>query len=232
MMKRLILPVLLGFSGTGFAMGEDDPLITMFKLDQLEVRDTDAGNTTAWKADAWAGYDLNKLWLKTEGEYHEGETEDAELQLLYSRALSAFWDAQMGFRRDFRPQPRRDWAVFGIKGLAPYMFEVDLALFVGEEGHSAVRLDAEYEYLFTQRLILSPEAEINVYGKNDPELGRGAGISDVTLGLRLRYEIRREFAPYLGIQWTGLYGDTADFAEANGSDTSEAAAVAGIRAWF
>lgn len=232
MMKRLILSVLLCGSATSFAMGEDDPLIAMLKLDQLELRDTDAGNVTAWKADAWAGYDLNKLWLKSEGEYHDGETEEAELQLLYSRALSSFWDAQIGWRRDFRPHPQRDWAVFGIKGLAPYLFEVDLALFVGEEERTAVRLDAEYEYLVTQRLVLSPEAEINAYGKADPEHGHGAGVADVTLGLRLRYEIRREFAPYIGVQWVGLYGETADLANDAGGDTSETMGVAGIRAWF
>ncbi len=234
MKKRLLLPALLmGFSGTAFAMGiDDDPLLAMLKLDQLEIRDTDTGNSTAWKADAWAGYDLNKLWLKTEGEYHDGETEEAELQLLYSRAISSFWDAQIGVRRDLRPAPSRDWAVLGIKGLAPYLFELDLTLFVGEQGRSAARLDAEYEYLITQRLILSPEAEVNLYGENDPETGLGAGLSDVTLGLRLRYEIRREFAPYLGIQWSGLYGKTADFAKAAGGDRSEAVGVAGIRAWF
>ena len=234
MNKRLLLPVLLlGFTGSAFAMGvDDDPLIGMFKIDQLEVRDTDAGNVTAWNADAWLGKDLHKLWLKTEGEYHDGETEEAELQLLYSRALSPFWDVQTGWRRDFRPEPERDWFAFGIMGLAPYMFEVDLALFLGEGGQSSVRLDAEYEYLFTQRLILSPELETNLYGKEDPERGIGAGLADVTAGLRLRYEIRREFAPYVGVQWTGLYGDTADLAEAAGGDTSEAVWVAGIRAWF
>ncbi len=231
---RLILPLLSAcFCGSAFAMGvDDDPLLAMFMLDQLEVRDTDAGNVTAWNADAWAGKDLNKLWLKTEGEYHQGETEEAELQLLYSRALSAFWNAQIGWRRDFRPHPRRDWAALGVKGLAPYLFEVDLTLFLGKEGRSAARLDAEYEYLFSQRLILSPEAEINVYGKDDPALGHGRGVSDVTLGLRLRYEIRREFAPYIGFQWTGLYGDQADYARAAGKDTREMVGLAGIRAWF
>ena len=202
------------------------------KLAALELRDTDTGNVTAWKADAWAGHDLNKLWLKSEGEYHDDETEEAELQLLYSRGLTAFWDAQIGWRRDFRPQPQRDWAVFGIKGLAPYLFEVDLALFLGEQGRTAVRLDAEYEYLVTQRLILSPEAEINAYGKGDPEHGQGAGLADVSLGLRLRYEIRREFAPYVGVHWVGRYGDTADLARNAGGDTSELMGVAGIRAWF
>ena len=232
-MKQLLLPVLLCFSGATFAAGmEDDPLLAMLMLDQLEVRDTDAGNVTAWKADAWIGKDLRKLWLKSEGEYHDGETEEAELQLLYSQALSSFWNTQIGWRRDLRPKPTRDWLALGIKGLAPYMFDVDLALFIGEEERSAARIDAEYEYLFTQRLILSPEAEINLYSQHDPELEIGAGISDVTLGLRLRYEIRREFAPYVGVQWNGLYGNTADFAKAAGGDTSESMWVAGIRAWF
>lgn len=233
MMKRLLLPLPLCFSSTLFAVGmEDDPLLAMLMIEQLEVRDTDEGNVTAWNAEAWLGKDLQKLWLKTEGEYHDGETEEAELQLLYSQALSSFWNSQIGWRRDLRPKPTRDWLALGIKGLAPYMFDVDLALFIGEEGRSSARLDAEYEYLFTQRLILSPEVEANLYGKDDPELGIGAGLSDVTLGLRLRYEIRREFAPYVGVQWSGLYGDTADFAEAAGGDTSESMWVAGIRAWF
>lgn len=232
LLKRLI-PFLLCLPGATLAMGmEDDPLLAMLMLNQLEVRNTDAGNVTAWKANAWLGKDLNKLWLKTEGNYHDGQTEDAELQLLYSHAFSAFWDAQMGVRRDFRPHPRRDWLAFSIKGMAPYLFDVDLSLFIGEEGRSAARLDAEYEYLFSQRLILSPEAEINVYSKDDPQLGRGRGFSDITLGLRLRYEIRREFAPYLGVQWTGLYGGTADFAKTTGSNTNEAMAVAGLRVWF
>lgn len=233
MKKRLLLPVLLCLSGSAFAMGvEDDPLLGMLLVDQLEVRDTDAGNVTAWKVDAWFGRDLRKLWLKSEGEYHEGETEEAELQLLYSQALSAFWNVQAGWRHDERPAPTRDWLAFGIKGLAPYLFDVDVALFAGEGGRAAARLDAEYEYLFSQRLILTPSLESNLYSKDDPELGIGAGLSDVTLGLRLRYEIRREIAPYVGLQWTGLYGDTADFAEAAGGDSRETVWLAGIRAWF
>ena len=233
MKQTLLLPILLCFSAAALAMGiEDDPLIGMLKIDQLEVRDTDAGNVTAWKADAWLGKDLHKLWLKTEGKYHEGKTEDTELQLLYSRALSPFWDVQAGWRRDQRPTPTRDWLALGIMGLAPYLFETDLALFIGEGGRSAARLDAEYEYLFSQRLVLTPEVEMNLYSKDDPELGIGAGLSDVSLGLRLRYEIRREFAPYIGIHWSGLYGGTADYAKAAGGDTTESVWVAGFRAWF
>ncbi|MGM0595210.1 MAG: copper resistance protein B [Pseudomonadota bacterium] len=235
MLNRIVLPMLaLGFSATVHAMGvEDDPLLAMVKLDKLEVHEnSDGPNPWSWKADAWVGRDLHKLWLKTEGEYHDGETEEMELQLLYSRAITPFWDLQLGARRDFKPEPERDWLAIGVNGLAPYLFEVDAALFFGEDSRAAARLDAEYEYLFSQRLVLIPELEANLYSKADEELGIGKGLADLTLGLRLAYEVRREFAPYIGYSWTGLYGDTADYAEAVGSDTSEGAWVAGIKAWF
>lgn len=232
-MLKQLLPLALCASSTAFAAGmEDDPLLTMVKLDKLEVHETDDGNPWAWKADAWIGRDLHKLWLKTEGEYHDGETEEAELQLLYSRAITPFWDLQLGARRDFKPEPERDWLAIGVNGLAPYMFEVDAALFFGEDERMAARLDAEYEYMFTQRLVLIPEMEANLYSKADEELGIGSGLADLTLGLRLAYEVRREFAPYVGYTWTGLYGDTADYAEAAGGDSRSDAWVAGIKAWF
>lgn len=232
MIKRMI-PLALCLPTAVFAAGmEDDPLLAMVKIDKLEVHDTDDGNPWELKADAWIGKDLNKLWIKTEGEYHDGETEEAELQLLYSRAISPFWDLQVGVRRDFKPEPERDWFALGINGLAPYMFEVDAALFYGEDQRVAARLDAEYEYLITQRLELIPELEANIYSKDDEELGIGSGLSDLTLGLRLAYVLRREFTPYVGYSWTGLYGDTADYAEAAGEDTSSGAWVAGIKAWF
>lgn len=233
MMKPMILAAALVFSTALQAAGmEDDPLIGTLKLDQLEVRGTDAGNVTAWKANAWLGKDLHKLWLRTEGNYRDGQTEDAELQLLYSHGLTAFWDVQAGWRRDQQPRPTRDWLALEIQGLAPYHFDVNVSLFVGKGGHSAARLDAESEYRFSQRLILSPSLETNLFSKEDPERGLGRGLSDIKLGLRLRYEIRREFAPYVGIQWTGLYGDTANFAKAAGGKSSETMLVAGIRAWF
>lgn len=234
MLKQFItLPLALSLSATSFAasMG-DDPLIAMVKVDKLEVLETDGGNPWALKADAWVGKDLNKLWLKTEAEYHDGETEEAELQLLYSRAISPFWDLQVGARRDFKPEPERNWLAIGINGLAPYMFEIDATLFFGEDERVAMRLDAEYEYMFTQRLVLIPELETNLYSKKDEELGIGSGLANLTLGLRIAYEIRREFAPYVGYTWTGLYGDTADYAEAAGGDTSSDAWVLGIKAWF
>jgi len=223
----------MGVTSTLFAAGmEDDPLLAMLKIDKLELHDNHDTTPWAWKADAWIGKDLNKVWLKTEGEVRDGETEEGEAQLLYSRAITPFWDLQLGMRHDFKPEPKRDWLALGVNGIAPYLFEVDAALFVGKQGRSAARLDTEYEYLFTQRLVLIPEMEANFYGKEDPALGIDRGLADLTLGLRLAYEIRREFAPYIGYTWTGLFGGTADYAEAAGNDNQSRAWVAGVKLWF
>ncbi len=210
----------------------DDPLLTMLTVDQFEIRAGDGDTPLVWDAEGWLGKDLNKLWIKTDGEYVDGRVEETELQILYSRAISPFWDLQAGWRRDIRPTPDLDWFAFGIKGLAPYYFDVDAALFVGENGRTAARLQLEYEFMLTQRLILVPEAEVNFYGKDDPEVGIGSGLADTELGLRLRYEIRREFAPYIGVNWSHLYGDTADYAREEGEDADDFRFVVGIRFWF
>ncbi len=224
LMMALSLPVLAG--------GDDDPLVTKVMIDQLETRITDGPDPLVLEADAWIGYDLHKLWFKADMERVGGDTEEAEAQLLYSRAIAPFWDVQVGWRRDIKPLPQRDYLALGFKGLAPYLFEVDAGIFLGEGGQTNARLQAEYEYLFTQKLVLAPEFTLNLYGQDDEERGIGTGLSDTSLGVRLRYEIRREFAPYVGVNWTRQYGDTADYTEAEGGDASDTQWVAGIRAWF
>ncbi|MCW9012771.1 MAG: copper resistance protein B [Gammaproteobacteria bacterium] len=232
MKKYLIMTAILFLvPGKSMAGMEDDPLLTMVTIEKFEVLD-DESNPVVLEAYAWIGKDLNKLWIKTEVEKVSGETEEAELQLLYSRALYPFWDFQIGWRRDFEPEPERNWLAIGLQGLAPYMFEVDAAFFIGESGRLAARLDAEYEYMFTQKWVLSPEIEMNIYSKGDAPVGIGSGLADMSAGLRLRYEIRREFAPYIGINWHKQFGDTADITEASGGDSSETSLVMGIRAWF
>jgi len=235
--KSALLIILLGATcltapSKLLAAAADDPLLTMVIVDELEYRDADEGSLQTWDAQGWLGKDFRKLWVKTEGERIGGSTEDAELQFLYSKSVARYWDFQMGVRQDFKPSPERTWIAIGFQGLAPYFFEIDTAFFVGESGRTALRLEAEYELLFTQRLILTPDIEVNLYGKDDPEIGIGSGLSDLEVGLRLRYEIRREFAPYVGIIWSKLFGRTADFATGAGQDASDFQLTIGLRAWF
>lgn len=212
----------------------DDVVLSKWMLDRLEHRDGKDGDYTYWEAQAWIGGDINKLWLKTEGNLVQGKTDDAELEAYYSRAVAAFWDAQFGVRHDFSTSdlPSRNWLGVGFKGLAPYLFEVDATAYVGDKGRTALRFKGEYDLLLTQRWIFMPEIELNAYGKEDAERNLGSGLSDGSLTLRVRYEVRREFAPYVGVTWTQKYGGTADFARAAGTPTSETVLLTGIRAWW
>ncbi|RYY04281.1 MAG: copper resistance protein B [Gammaproteobacteria bacterium] len=210
----------------------DDPVIARVMLDELEVRNGDGENPTSLEAQAWVGKDLNKLWLKADVETHDGKAEESELQVLYSHAIAPYWDLQTGMRQDIKPTPSRTWGVLGVQGLAPYFFEIDAAFFIGEAGRTAARFSVEYDLLITQRLILSPSLEVNFYGQNDIETGTGSGLSDANAGLRLRYEIYREFAPYIGINWEKNFGATADFSKVTGESDGETEWVLGLRAWF
>ncbi len=234
-MKKLIslLVLILTVPALSFA-GEmnDDPVLTMLTIDQLEIRTSNGNNPLVWEVDGWIGKDLHKLWIKTDGEYVDSDTEEIELQALYSRAIAPFWDLQIGWRRDIRPTPERDWLAIGLQGLAPYYFDIDTSLFFGSNGRSAARLQAEYEIMLTQRLVLVPDIELNLYGKSDPDTGTGSGLSDIEAGLRLRYEMRREFAPYIGVNWSRLFGRAADFARSEGSDIKDTQFVTGVRVWF
>ncbi|HIA08816.1 MAG TPA: copper resistance protein B [Chromatiaceae bacterium] len=234
MIRRLLITLVSSSLGLPvFAGGmDDDPLIGKVMIGQFETRSTDGSNPLVLEAHGWLGKDLQKLWIKTDIERADGDNEEVEVQALYSRAIAPYWDFQVGWRHDSRPEPDRDWAVIGFQGVAPYWFEIDAAVFIGESGQTAVRLEAEYEALFTQQLILTPEVKMNVFGKDDAATGIGSGLSDIELGVRLRYEIKREFAPYIGVNWTKLYGDTADFARAEGEDVDDVQFVVGVRAWF
>jgi len=221
--------------GTALAGGmNDDPLLTKVMVNQLEIRNAEGSNPLAWDAEGWIGKDLNKLWLKTEGEYVSGKVSDMESQALYSRAVAPFWDMQVGWRHDKleNPAPHRDWLTLGVRGLAPYSFDVDGAVFIGDNGRLAARLKVEYDILFTQRLILVPEIKINVYSRDDPATATGSGLANIETGLRLRYEIRREFAPYIGLNWNRLYGKSADYAREEGGDVDNVRLLVGLRTWF
>lgn len=211
-----------------------DSINYLFIAERLEQRYVDGDAALAWEAQGWAGKDLDRLWFKTEGEgYADTDSEQhGEVQLLYSRALAPFWDLQAGLRHDFGDDGRRTHVALGIQGLAPYWFETDLAVFVSEDGDIAARLEVEYELSFTQRLILQPRLELNYQVDAAPEYGVGTGVSELDLSLRLRYEIRREFAPYLGLGWSRSYGGSADLLRAAGRRVEEGSIVAGLRFWY
>lgn len=217
---------------------EDNQIFSMLLVDQLEYRNNEGQDTLNWDAQGWVGTDYNKLWLRTEGEDGRsgGGGGEWEVQALYSRMVAPFWDFQTGLRYDRLyggGQDRdRGFAVIGFEGLAPYWFEVTPALFVSQDGDVSARVSASYDLLFTQRLILQPRFEINAAAQRVEEFEAGRGINDVELGLRLRYEIKREFAPYVGVSWTRKLGDTADMARSEGGETSDFAVVAGLRFWF
>ena len=216
---------------TGMDMA-DNPRFGKVLINQLEATRADGVSGQAWDAYAWYGGDIDRLLLRSEGARSAGHLQEGDIEALWSHAVAAFWDTTLGVRHDFGAGPARDWAAFGVQGLAPYWFDIEATGYVGAGGRTAARFRAEYELLFTQRLILQPEFETNLYGKSDPARRLGSGLSDASLGLRLRYEIRREFAPYVGVVWQRTFGGTADFRHAEGRPVFERQIVAGVRVWF
>jgi copper resistance protein B len=212
-------------------MGMDDRArFGKVMLDELEWQESREA-AFGWDAAAWYGGDIHKVWFETEGGRAAGDTH-ARVELLWDRVATRWWNTRVGVRRDTGNGPSRDWAAFGIAGMAPGFIEVEASAYVGESGRTALRVQADYDILLTQRLVLHPEIEINLYGRDDPARLVGSGLSDVDAGLRFRYEVRREIAPYIGLAWKRRVGDSASFARARGEDASEWRWIAGIRAWF
>ena len=202
-------------------------------IDQLEARIRNGRDGYFLNAEAWYGGDISKLWLKTELEGEFGRSpEQAEVQALYSRAIDPWWNLQAGVRYDFRPDPRRAYLVLGIEGLAPYWVEVDAAAFVSNKGDVSARFEAEVDQRLTQKLILQPRVEFDLAAQDVPEIAIGSGLSSAEAGLRLRYEIVPEFAPYVGIAYERAFGDTADFRRAADDKAGGWNLLVGVRAWF
>ncbi|MEO8999897.1 MAG: copper resistance protein B [Rhodanobacter sp.] len=215
----------------GMDMADNAPL-GMLLIDQLEAFHGKNGNGQTWEAEGWYGNDENKLWLRTEGDRSHGRIEDGDVEALWNHLVATYWSTQLGVRHDLGAGPQRNWAAFGIQGIAPYWFELEATGYVGPSGRTAMRVRAEYELQFTQRLILQPEFEVNAYGRSDPARRIGSGLSDAQLGLRLRYEIHRQFAPYIGVVWTRHFGSTAGFARDDHHGALDRQWVAGVRLWF
>jgi copper resistance protein B len=210
----------------------DQAVHSFVLLDQLEWQA--AGSEWGMNLDSrgWVGRDRDRLWLRAEANTERDRVGEAQAHLLYGRQISRWWDIVAGIREDFRPGPPQTWAAIGIQGLAPYWFEVEATGYVGASGRTHAKIAVEYELLVTNRLVVQPLVEVELVGKSDPERGVGAGLSTTDAGFRVRYEIRREFAPYVGVTWSTKWGETADFAEAAGEDTGGARVLTGVRLWF
>jgi copper resistance protein B len=209
----------------------DNGIFHYVAVDRLEGWEGDPGGL-AWETHAWIGTDLDRLWLRSEGERRGGRTERASIEALYGRAVAPWWDLLVGVRHDTGPGPARDFAAIGVAGVAPGKFDVAATAYLGTAGQAALRLEVSYDVLLTQRLVLQPLVEINAYRRDDARRGIGSGLSTAEAGLRLRYDITRQFAPYVGWVRERAFGQTAALRHAGGEDGGDARFVAGVRFWF
>jgi copper resistance protein B len=215
---------------------DDTARFAKVMLDQLEWRNGGANEgRAAWDAQGYYGGDNDKLWIKTEGKYmSQGRTgiHDADVEVLWDHVISPWWNLQAGGRQDLGSGQSRTWGAIGIQGLAPQWFQTEASIYASDEGRTAARFKAQYELLLTQRLVLQPFAEANFYGHPDRANEIGSGLSDLEISFRLRYEARRELAPYVGVVWIRRFGETADLVRASGGERSNLELTAGLRVWF
>lgn len=210
-----------------------DEAVNVFVLaDELEWQGGDGPSAFVWRTRAWVGKDRDRLWVRSSGEAGDGRLDSGSVEALYGRAISPWWDVVAGVRQDVRPGDPQTWAAMGLQGLAPYWFEVEATAYVGGSGRTRFELETEYELLLTNRLVLQPLVEFDIYGTDDPDRGIGAGLSEIETGVRLRYEVRREFAPYVGVVWHQKLFGTADFAREAGERVSSTRIAVGLRMWF
>ena len=210
----------------------DTRTFVFLMVDELEITDVADEKDLLWDLDLSVGGDLHKFWFRSRGTRSDAAPDETEAQFLYSRAVLPFWDLQAGIRRDYESSDERNWATLALRGLARNFFDVEAEFFLAEGGQSSLRLKGEYEYFVTQRLILTPEFEIVSYGRNEPTRRIGSGLGEIEFDLRLRYEWKREIAPYIGLSWHRAQGSTADIRAIAGEDIDDTTIFIGLRAWF
>lgn len=209
----------------------DRAVHTYVLFDRVELQAADEGTRAVINTHGWIGRDRDRLWFQAEGDADGDGVDGAHAYVWYGRQIARWWDVVAGVRQDFTGAGRT-WASAGIQGLAPYWFDIDATLSVGASGRTHLRAEVQYELLLTNRLMLQPSFEAEAYGRSDMEAGVGAGLSQTDLGVRLRYELRREVAPYAGVVWNRTWGRTADLARAAGEEEARTSFVAGLRVWF
>jgi copper resistance protein B len=235
-MRRLALVIVIAMLSVSnaSAMGGDDPVVTTLAFDELEYTAGDGGSGGAWRIEGRVGRDLNQLRLLTEGDYRDGSGE-GQVRLVYSRAVSSFWNVAGGWRREFGDGLQWDAATLELFGKIPYNIETNVSLSVGEGDQALAWGRFEYTINFNRRLprwVLKPELEFEIYSKEDAQRGVGSGLSETEFGLRLYRQFKPDLSPYVGLNWLQQFGDTASFSRAMGRDTSELRWVVGLQFWF
>ena len=224
------------FTSPAVAMFADDPWLNKV-MTEFEYFKDDGNSVIEWDIDAWRGQDLKKFWLKSSGEHSGSELEEANIEFVYSRAISAYWDQQFGVRRDFETSAEldpRNWISYGYIGTAPYFIEVDARLFIGENSSSQLLIELERELMITQEWVLTPELDIVANGRDNEQFGEGAGLAEIEFSLRLGYEHdgNRKFQPFVGLTTSHKFGTSKRLAEADGESSGEIKLMAGIHSWF
>ncbi len=210
----------------------DNDIHSLVLFDRFEAWNANNATNLEWEGSGWIGTDLNRVWLRSEGQRTDGHVTDADIEVLYGHSIATWWDVLAGVRHDFKPGASQDFAAIGISGLAPGKFEIKATAYIGQSGQTAARIEAQYELLLTNRLIVQPLVEVNFFGRSDARRSVGSGLSTLEAGLRMRYEITRQFAPYIGVVRECAFGGTADFRHADGEHASATRYVAGLRFWF
>jgi len=211
-----------------------EPIIAHLLFDQLEGRTDGPDNEFRWDGEGWIGTDMNKLWIKSESFVEHGEATDGISEALYDHPIPylRYFDFQAGVRYDLDSDPGLAWGAIGIEGLAPYFFQFEPTFYFSDRGRVAGRVNGSYEILLTQRLIAQLHIEMNFYNRSDRRRGFGSGLSELDTGLRIRYEISRKFAPYIGFAYTGNYGPNANFVREVGGNPNDPRFVFGVRLWY
>jgi copper resistance protein B len=209
----------------------DRQSISAVRVDRLEASRVDGETVMPFDIEAWFGQTYDRAVFKAEGDFEGSDLEKARTEVLWRHAVAPYWDTQLGVRHDSGEGPGRDWLAAGIEGLAPYRIELAVTGYVGESSRTALRLEATHPTLITQRVVIEPRFEASFYGRDDIERGIGSGLSEMALGLRLHYEIRRELSPYIGVEWSNRFGGTEELTRLAGHDPSDARIMIGIRFW-
>ncbi len=215
-----------------FHAGHSDNYRAGLITDRLEMTDMSASPSMTYDAQAWFGKTYDRVLLRAEGDVKNGQSQNARSELLWSHAITPFWDSHLGLRYDSGLGVNREWLALGVQGYAPYWIYVEANAYINEQGRTAFRLELEYDVLITQRFILQPRIEANAYGKNDTSHYLGNGLSSLETGLRLRYEFKPEFAPYIGIDWEDTFGKTANYAKQRNMNAGNTTLVIGVHFWF